>query len=121
MAYDDELVRAIRRKFAPDLMTALRDSDDPLGLSSSMNSVRVPLRADVRVLFEKDLAAFVVRGRVHNVAKDAFDHTDCLFATQTLGSERDRAAAIEYVFEEAKRGMLRSLASGELDAILAGK
>lgn len=60
MFYDEEIVRALRRKFAPDIMTALRDAD-AMELHSPGTGVDVPLVAGVTVFHEKNLGAFIVR------------------------------------------------------------
>jgi hypothetical protein len=42
MFYDEEILRALRRKFASDIMTALRDAD-AMELHPPTTSVNVPL------------------------------------------------------------------------------
>lgn len=92
-----------------------------MGFKSPVNSVTIPVRADVRVLYDKDLAAFVVRGRVHDAGREQFQHWESVFCSTLLSTARDRAEAVEYLFDEAKRAFLRSNAEGELDAILDKK
>ena len=57
MQFDDELTKAIKRRFAPDFLTALRDAS-AMELYGPRNSVNVPLLADVRVVYDIGLVAF---------------------------------------------------------------
>lgn len=124
-SYPDYLVRAIRRKFAPDIMTALRDAD-PMTLCEPNGSVNVPLRAGVGVIYRKELAAFIIDATIKG-----FKHAEgvrfdniCgrqLFSTRELVEAKDKVAIIEYLFDQAKRHFIEKLVNDELEYILKTK
>ena len=78
MFYDEEIVKALRRKFAPNIMTALQDAD-AMELHSPRTSVNVPLVAGVTVFHEKNLAAFIVRAELRDRDKDRWLGGEQLF------------------------------------------
>jgi hypothetical protein len=117
MQYDDELIRALRRKFAPDIMTAIRDAST-MELIAPSRSVNVPLQADAAVSYEKDLAAFIVKGTIRGSFRDKWMGSECLFSTREMESARDKAEVINYLFESAKDQFIRALVDGELKKIL---
>lgn len=117
MYYDEEIIRALRRKFAPDIMTALRDATS-MELNSPMTSVKVPLVAGVTVIHEKNLAAFIVRAELRDRDKDRWLGGEQLFSTRELASARDKVEYISYCFDRAKAQMIRALVDGELKGIL---
>jgi hypothetical protein len=89
MFYDEEIVRALRRKFAPDIMTALQAADS-MELHSPRTSVNVPLVAGVTVFHDKDLAAFIVRAELRDRDKDKWLGGEQLFSTRDLAMTRDK-------------------------------
>lgn len=115
--YDDILTQAIKRRFAPNFCDAMRDATtmDFVGKRASVN---LPLRADVEVVYEKDLAAFIVTGTILDRDKDKWFGGKQLFSTREFAGAKDKAAMIEYLFDESKKQFLRALADGELDSIL---
>lgn len=115
--FDDELIRAIRRKIAPDEMTALRDADVAT-LLAPMDRVVVPLRADVKVAAERGLADFCIDATLRGDDPGNWLSGRQYFSTRILVSARDRAALVEYVFDKAKRDFIRALADGELKRLL---
>jgi hypothetical protein len=117
MFYDEEITKALRRKFAPDIMIALQDATG-MELLAPRNSVNVPLVAGVTVFHEKDLAAFIVRATLHDRDKDKWLGGEQLFSTRELKSARDKAEYISYCFDQAKAQMIRALIDGELNEIL---
>lgn len=118
MFYDDELTRAIKTKFAPDIRMALRDAPNMDFIRPSMQ-VNVPLRADVAVIYEKDLAAFAVRGRIVNAGADKnWLSGQAYFSTEQISTARDKVAIVEYLFNEARDQMIRAILNKELDSIL---
>jgi hypothetical protein len=117
MFYDEEIVKALRRKFAPDIMTALRDATG-IELISPKNSVNVPVVAGVTVFHEKGLAAFIVRAEIRDRDKERWLGGEQLFSTRELKSARDKAEYISYCFDQAKAQLIRALVDGELKEIL---
>ena len=115
--YDETMIAAIKRRFAPDFCTAMQNATgmDFVGKRASVN---LPLRADVEVIYEKDLAAFIVTGTILDRDKDKWLGGKQLFSTRELAGARDKAEVISYLFDEAKKQFLRALADSELDAIL---
>lgn len=117
MFYEDQLVRAIRRKIAPDVMTALRDADS-MEFYYPMNSVNVPLQADVKVAYDKKMAAFCVTATICDKEKDKWLGGKQYFSTIDIAKASDKAALIEYLFDESKKQLLNALAQGEFEKML---
>lgn len=117
MFYEEQLTRSIRRHIAPDVMTALRQAD-PMEFHCPRTSVNVALQAGVDVAYDKGLAAFCVTATIRDADKDKWLGGKQYFSTVDLAKTSDKAAIIEYLFEEAKRQMLHALAQGELKTIL---
>lgn len=115
--YDDELVRAIRRKIAPDEMAALRYAA-PLGLHSPRQFVELPLRADVKVAFDKGLAAFCVDATIRDLDPKRWLSARQYFSTREIVRSSDRAAVIEYLFDGMKGQFARHLAESELEKLI---
>lgn len=115
--YEDQLIRAIRTKIAPDVMTALRNADS-MELHCPRNSVNVPLMAGVDVAYEKDLAAFCVIATIRDKDKDKWLGGKQFFSTVDIGRAHDKAAIIEYLFDDAKKQMLLALSRGEFDGMI---
>lgn len=118
MFYEDQLAAAIRRHIAPDVMAALRDASN-MELYSPANSVRVPLQAGVDVAYDKGLAAFCVTATIRDADKDKWLGGKQFFSTIDIAHTSDKAAIIEYLFDEAKKQMLHALAQDEFKYILA--
>lgn len=117
MFYEDQLIQAIRRFIAPDVMTALQHATS-MALDCPRNSVQVPLQAGVEVAYDKDLAAFIVTATIADKDKDKWLGGKQFFSTIDIAKSRDKAAIIEYLFDEAKKQMLHALAQGEFKQIL---
>ena len=120
MNFQDEMANLIRNRFAPDIMTTMRDCDI-MELSSPSKSVNVPLRADVRIVYEKELAAFTIAAYVHDI-----NEGDCLMARQVFSTREfvnagDKADVIHYLFKKLEAQFLHALAKGELDKLIERK
>lgn len=118
--YEDEMIRAIRRRFAPDIMTTLRDAS-VTEFSAPLNRVTLPLMASTKLLYDKDLAAFQVDGSVKDVDSD-----NCLMARQYFSSmeirdAKDKAAIINYLFDGLKHMFTDAIVNKELDKLLGVK
>lgn len=120
MFYDDQLVRAIRNFIAPDVMTALQQATG-MELVSPSQFVRVPLQAGVDVAYNKKMAAFSVEATIRDVDVDKWLGGRSYFSTTDFIRASDKAAIIEYLFDNAKKQMLDALAKGELDRLIKGK
>lgn len=114
---DDQLVDAIRNFINPDVRDALVNCR-AYDLLDPQDRISVPLRADVKVAYDKGAAAFTVTGRVWHYKKDEYLHHEQVFATKPLASHHDAAAYIEYVFDRAKDRMLKQLAQDALQEII---
>src|SRR5437762_3468148 len=101
MFYDEEILKSLGRKFAPDIMTALQDATG-MELVAPKQSVNVPLVAGVTVFHEKNLAAFIVRTEIRDRHKDRWLGGEQLFSTRELKSARDKAEYISYCFDQVK-------------------
>lgn len=115
--YEDQLAGAIRRFIAPDVMTALRDADS-IEIHCPTNSIRVPLQAGVGIAFDRNMAAFCVTATICDKDKDKWLGGKQYFSTIDIAKASDKAAIIEYLFDEAKKQMLYALAQGEFKEIL---
>lgn len=120
MDYDDALTAAIKRRFAPDFVSALQTAD-AMTLSGRKMFVNVPLRADVEVIYDKGLAAFIVTGTLSSKDKDKWLGGRQLFSTYNFTGAKDRAQIISYLFDSTKEQFLRALADGEIDELLSNK
>lgn len=119
MSYDDAMARAVRNKFAPDIMTTLRDTPST-ELHSPRTSINLPVRADTMLIYDKGLAAFTVEGRIHRVNKNECLMGRSVFSTHELTSGRDSSLLIDYLFDRLKEQFKQTLAAGELEKLLDG-
>lgn len=115
--YFDALEKAIRRHLEPDIHEAIADCD-PINLSSRMDSVRVPLRADVCVAYEKGFTRFKLSGTCFRYGRGEYLNVQSYFDTREIFNSSDAAACIEYVFEQAKQRMLMQLADDAFSEML---
>lgn len=120
--FDDELAEAIKRKFAPDIMEALRTARSIDLVAPQRASISIPLRADIGVVYDMNAAAFAVDACVRDTDNESkWLRGRQFFCTRELTMARDKAALVEHLFDHMKRDFLRALVEGELDFILKPK
>lgn len=115
--YNEEFVRAIRNKFAPDIRTVLADMPR-MDFSRHMNLVTISTQADAKFVYDKGLAAFVIEGRVYDPNPDNWLAIRQYFSTRELTSARDKSEVIKHLFDQVKSEFINALANKELDEIL---
>lgn len=110
--YDDQFARALRYKFAPSIADLMNEM--PVMQIASAHSVRLPLRAEVSILQEKNLAAFAVRNRC--LVKGEEVMSEQLFSTREFTSYRDAGKVMEIMFDDIKTRFIRELVNKDLEA-----
>lgn len=115
----EEMNRLIRNKFAPDIADCLRAAEVPYLLVGDMNSIRVPLLATPKLIYDKGFGDFVVTASLRENDAQPFNCTKSVFSTRELLKVTDKAAFVEYIFEQLKRDFLKRLAMGEIEKQIA--
>ena len=114
--YDEMLIRAIRHRIAPDIMTTMRDCD-VTELNFPRNSVQVPLRADVNVLYDKGLSAFTIQGFIHDMDSESCLMGRSVFSTREFTDARDKASVLHHLFAKLERQFLEELSRKHSDSL----
>lgn len=115
MKFEDVMGRVIGARFAPDFASALHKASS-MELTMPRDSVRVPLLADVAIIHNKGLAAFIINTKIHTDGDYIGGRQ--LFSTRQIKTASDAAALVEYVFDYMKRDFWEKIANKELDNIL---
>ena len=116
--YDEMLASAIRYRFAPaiaDVMASMPVQE----IAYPAKSINLPMRAEASLLYEKELAAFGVRGRV-KIREEIFA-VHRLFSTREISTNRDAAHIVARFFDALKEEFLSALANNELERYGVGK
>lgn len=117
MHFDDQMIRAIRNKFAPDMMTALKDAS-LVELQYPKRSINVPLFAGADIVYDKGLGSFTIEGKVKYTNKDEFVMARQVFSTRELMDSRESSEIINYLFDRLKYDFTEALVEGKLNKIL---
>lgn len=118
--FDEQLTNAIRHRFAPDIMADLKDSHVH-GYTYPRTVIQVPVLATTKLLYDQNLAAFSVEGKVNNL-----NGKDCLmvrqfFTSHELVGARTSSNIINYLFDKLKHDFTHALVKGELKTILGSE
>lgn len=116
--YFDSLYNAIKARFNRDFAKALEETS-AVDMSSPCNHVTLPMRGDVRVAYEKDLAAFSLMGTFE--CDKQWITEKIYFSTREIKDARDAMMLVDYLFEEAKEELKLKLAERYLEDIVNGK
>ena len=117
--YDDMLARAIRYRFAPTIAGIWNDLPVKEFINPSISSVMLPMRADTALFYEKDMAAFGVKGHVTVKGETLSGYK--FFSTREISTNRDAAHIISHFFDALKEEFLSALANNELEKYGVGK
>lgn len=120
MNYEDEVARVIRAKYAPDFATALQDADI-INVISGTSRVTVPLRADAKVLVDKNLGAVILRG--HILADIGATHgrqvfsSEAVFSTREIKGAREAEQVVSHMFNHLRDNFIRKLVAKEFEIV----
>jgi len=112
----DEMVEAIRRKFAPDIAESLRTCEQWTMANPDCREVRLPIQAATSVIYQKEVARFAVNGSFNIRDKD-WIHSQYFFAEESLKTG-DAYQMIDYLFDKLKHQFKTELAAYELEKAL---
>lgn len=121
MDYFEALYRAIHRKIAPDMRTALMHCDKTALMTATHREIKIPLLADVSVAWDNGCADFIIQGKVFDEKNNQYYHVESIFSSREISRAHDKAAIIEHLFDEVKRTFLIKIAEGKLEELLKGK
>lgn len=119
--FEKIMVDAIRAKLAPDIHQALATARYYDMSSPNMPNIVLPLRADVRVVYDRNAAAISVKGRFLDSGSGQYHHVESFFSTLGIGSARDKAAMATFLFNHARDRFLRELADNEAHEMFGGR
>ena len=117
--YQEELVRAVINKLAPDIHKALRDCDSYTLTLPHNSSIKIPLIANVSVAYNKGQAAFCVRGEfrgldVKDVKSSEVICSQSMFSDMDLRKCSDASVMLDHLFDKLKHQFNRYLVEQEL-------
>jgi len=118
--FNDEINRLIRSKFANDIMESLQDCD-VREFTSPLNHIKVPIRADAKIIYDAKLGDFSMEAFVHDIDTKKCIMARQVFSTREFLSTREKADMVEYLFKRLKRQFMHTLAQGELEKVLGVK
>jgi hypothetical protein len=115
--FEEEIFYAFRCKFSNDIERILRASQKMEMSEYSMDVpvLTLPVRAGVKMMYDQGMGHHVIRGVITNKDPAKQLNVQRLFSTRKFESNRDKAIAIGFLFDEAKQMMLKRLAEDEME------
>lgn len=116
MNYDEAIRHAIDLKFLPDISKEIYALEEraPIRLSSARYEISVPLSVQVKALYDRGMAAYLVEGRSSDKETRDWYAVRQVFSSRALSS-REEYAALDYELNMIRREFLSHFAELELE------
>lgn len=116
--YADTITQLIYNRVAEDISKALHNYIPVRETSHHIDSITVPLQADVQVVLKQNLGSFIIKSRYFHTGRNQYFNQEAVLSTRDLKNPINVEAIIDYTFEKAKENFKRSYFDGTLNEII---